>query len=116
MIIYLIAVIKFSWFGTKLASRLTRISIFWVALIQAFGSLIAITPFFIVSYIAASAWLFWKTRYDLIFRNVQPRFETITSKAFAHINEFYTGSRNLHGKKKLILKNFSWTDEDLLFV
>ncbi|XP_039130894.1 uncharacterized protein LOC120267295 [Dioscorea cayenensis subsp. rotundata] len=66
------------------------------------------------SVIAASAWLIWKSRCDVIFRDAHLNIPVIVCRALSHVQEHIAGRRCLAGQK-LIMHNFSCADELFLF-
>lgn len=68
----------------------------------------------IASVIDATVWLLWKSRCDVIFRNASVNFSVIICKALTHEQEYTNCNKGLLDQK-LILNNFSYSDELLLF-
>lgn len=66
------------------------------------------------SIIAATAWLIWKSRCDVIFRNASINIPVIACRALSHVQDFCASNRCLLGQK-LILNNFTCADELFLF-
>ncbi|KAH7691569.1 Reverse transcriptase zinc-binding domain-containing protein [Dioscorea alata] len=69
---------------------------------------------YIISTIAATAWLLWKTRCDVIFGSVTPNLSVVITKALAHVQEYSTCNSDLLGWR-LFLNDFSIVDGQFLF-
>lgn len=68
----------------------------------------------IASIIAATAWFLWKSRCDVIFCNANVNIPASVCRALAHVQEHANCNKGLLGQK-LILNNFSYSDELFLF-
>lgn len=69
---------------------------------------------FVSSVITAGVWFIWKTRSDVVFRNVPPNCSIIVCWAFTHAIEFSQANMGQFSYR-MILNNFSNTDGLFLF-
>ncbi|XP_039118928.1 uncharacterized protein LOC120255096 [Dioscorea cayenensis subsp. rotundata] len=68
----------------------------------------------IISVISATAWMIWKSRCDVIFRNTHFNVPTVVCRAIAHVQEFTVCRESLFGQM-LILNNIPKSDNFILF-